>query len=128
MMRCAEINVTHVWRTTGVCGNVVIVAHNTTINLTCTASGRHTPDWFVNETAVVTNGDRYRMRTSNGDDKTATLTINGNRTCETVNVYCEVYSTTEQRFVHMHNTTLRFQGSLDSFLLLFGMGFCINAL
>ena len=101
----------------------MIVTHNTTINLTCTASGRRTPDWFVNETVVLTRGDRYRVSTSNGVGKTATLTINGNLTCETVNVYCEVYDTTEQRFVLLHNTTLRFQGWLHSFLLLFDKGF-----
>ena len=96
---------------TGVCGNVVTVTHNTTINLTChTVSGRLTPFWFVNETVVDTTGDRYRMSTRNDVGKTATLTINGNLTCETVNVHCEVYNTTERQFVHMHNTTLRFQG------------------
>ena len=89
------------------------VAHNTTINLTCTTSGRHTPDWFANGTVVVTSGDKYKVETSNGRGITATLTINGNLTCETVNVSCEVYITTEQRFVHMHNTTLRFQGWLQ---------------
>ena len=69
------------------------------------------------------------MTTSfDGVAQTATLMINGNLTCETVNVYCEVYNITEQRFVHMHNITLRFQGWLDSFILLFGMGFYINAL
>ena len=106
----------------------MIVAHNTTINLTCTASGRRTPNWFVNGTQVVTTGDRYRVSSSNGVDKTAKLTINGNLTRETVNVYCEIYNTTERRFVHMHNTALRFHGWLHSFILLFGMDFYINAL
>ena len=118
----------HVLIRTGVCGDVVIVTHNTTINLTCIASGHRTPGWLANGTEVATTGDRYSVRTSNGVDKTATLTINGNLTCETVKVYCEVYSTTEQRFVRMHNTTLIFQGWLQSFLLLFGIGSYINAL
>ena len=115
-MCCAEIKLMliDVWIRTGVCGDVVIVTHNTTINLTCTTSGRHAPDWFLNETYVATRGDGYRVSTSNGVDKTAELTINGNLTCETVNVYCEVYNTTERQFVHMHNTTLRFQGWLHS--------------
>ena len=95
--------------TTGICGFVVTIAHNTTINLTCSASGRRTPDWFANGTVVPTMGDRYRVSTSSNGDKTAALTINGNLTCETVNVYCEVI-TTERQFVHMHNTTLRFKG------------------
>ena len=94
---------------TGVCGDVVIVTHNTTINLTCTTSGSRPPDWFLNGRAVDTSGDRYRMSTRNDVDITATLTINGNLTCETLNVYCEVI-TTERQFIHMHNTTLRFQG------------------
>ena len=102
----------------------MIVTHNTTINLTCVTSDVRAPGWFANKEFVSVTGDRYRATTSNGVYKTATLTINGNLTCETVNVYCEVYSTTEQRFVHMHNTTLRFQGWLQ---LLFGMGFFINA-
>ena len=94
---------------TGVCGDVVIVTHNTTISLTCTTSGLRTPDWFLNGTEVDTTGDRYRVSTRNGVSKTITLTINGNLTCETVNVYCELI-TTERQFVHIHNTTLRFQG------------------
>ena len=101
---------------TGVCGNVVTVSHNTTINLTCTTSdGRRTPGWFVNETYVDSEGDIYTVSTSTGMDKTTTLTINGNLSSETVNVYCEVI-TTELQFVYMHNTTLRFQGWLDSII------------
>ena len=75
----------------------------------CRGSGRRTPGWYANGIEVTTLGD-----TSNGVHKTATLTINGNLTCEVVNVYCEVI-TTERRFVHMHNTTLRFNGWLHSF-------------
>ena len=86
----------HVWIRTGVCGDVVIVTHNTTTNLTCvTRSEVRPPNWFANGTWVPTNGDRYRVSTSNGVDKTAVLTINGNLTRETVKVYCEVYNTTE---------------------------------
>ena len=99
-----------IWIFAGVGGNAVIVAHNTTTNLTCSARGR-IPRWFVNGTEVDTNGHRYKISTDSAD-KTATLTINGNLTCETANIYCEVI-TTEQRFAHMHNTTLRFQGWLQ---------------
>ena len=100
----------------------MIVTHNTTINLTCRAtSDVRALAWFANETWVSSLGDRYRVSTSDGVDKTVTLTINGNLTCETVNVYCEVI-TTERQFVHMHNTTLMFQGWLHS-ILLFGMSF-----
>ena len=99
-----------VWIRAGVCGNVVTVTHNTTINLTC--SGSRTPDWFVNGTEIDTTGHRYKLST-NSADKTATLTINGNRTCETVNVHCEVYNMAEGQFFPIHNTTLRFQGWLQ---------------
>ena len=106
----------HIWIRTGICGDVVIVTHNTTINLTCRVpSDLRVPRWFTNGTEVATTGDRYSVSTSNVVDKTATLTINGNLTRETVKVYCEVL-TTERRFVHMHNTTLIFQGWLHSFL------------
>ena len=113
-MQCAERNVKSCLDTytdTGVCGDVVIVTHNTTINLTCRVpSDLRVPDWYANGTEVLTTGDRYIVSTSNGMDNTATLTINGNLTRETVNVSCEIYNTTEQSHVHMHNTTLRFQG------------------
>ena len=84
----------------------MIVTHNTTIHLTCATSGHRTPGWFVNGTEVLTTGDRYKLTTSDG---VAVLMINGNLTCETMIVYCEVV-TTERQFVHIHNTTLRFQG------------------
>ena len=102
----------HVWIRAGICGDVVIVTHNTTINLTCRVPSdlNRAPDWYANRKEVTTTGDRYRVSTSNGVDNTATLTINGNRTRETVNVSCEIYNTTERRHVRMHNTTLRFQG------------------
>ena len=114
------------WLITGVCCNVVIVACNTTINLTCVTSEVRAPDWFVNETQVRTTGDRYRMSTSDGVYKTATLTINGNLACETLNVYCEVYSTTEHRFVHMHNTTLRFKGWSQFFFCYLAWAFVLT--
>ena len=102
---------TFAWNITGIQSvDAVIVAHNTTINLTCTASGPRTPDWFVNEEEVATNGDRYRVSTSNGRDKTATLTINGNRTCDTLNIYCEIYVSVEQQFLTLYSTTLMIQG------------------
>ena len=105
----------HLFLFTGIRGDAVIVARNTTINLTCTASGHRKPDRFVNEIAVVTSlkeNGYTEFSTRNGVDQTATLTINGNLTCETLNVYCEVI-TTERQFVYMHNTTLRFQGWLQ---------------
>ena len=111
-MQCEERNVrSSFWIRTGICGDVVIITHNTTINLTCRVpSDVRVPDWYANGIQVTTTGDRYRVSTRNGADNTATLTINGNLTCETVNVSCEIYNTTERRHVHMHHTTLRFKG------------------
>lgn len=95
----------------GISGNAVNVAHNVTITFTCTTSGRRTPNWFVNGTVVLTSEDRYRLSTSNNmRDKTATLTIDGSRICDTLNIHCEVYSTTEQQFFPMQITTLTIQG------------------
>ena len=89
----------------------MIVTHNTTINLTCRVfSGVRVADWYANGTVVPATGGGYRVSTSNGVHYTAVLTINGNLTCETLNVYCEIYNTTERRHVHMHSTTLRFKG------------------
>ena len=59
----------------------MIVACNTTTNLTCAASGYRTPDWFVNGTEILTIEDRYKVTTSDG---VAVLMINGNLTCETM--------------------------------------------
>ena len=88
----------------------VTVANNATITVKCVSNGVRPPDWFVNGTVVVTDGDpRYRLRTSNGVDKTATLTINGIFR-NTLNIYCDVYNMMERQFIPMHNTTLIFQG------------------
>jgi len=89
----------------------VIVAHNVTITAICTTNGDRPPDWFVNGTVVLTTGYRYRSSTRNGiQDKTATLTIDGNQISDTLNIRCEVYSTIEQQFLRMHINTVTIQG------------------
>ena len=117
----------HFWIRTGVCSNFVVVTHNATINLTCRVTsgvrGSGPPNWYANGTWVTTTGDRYRVTTSNGVYYTSALTINGNLTFETVNIYCKFHNTTEERFVHMHNTTLRFQGWLHSFFCYLAQAF-----
>ena len=94
---------------TGYGRNVMIVAHNTTINFTCT-DGRHYPTWFVNETTVGTEGHRYRTIINGTEEVTATLAINSDIVCDTLNIHCEAYVTEERRFLPMHNTTVKVQG------------------
>ena len=88
----------------------MIVAHNVTITAICTTNGDRPPDWFVNGTVVLTSGYRYRSRTRNGVEKIATLTIDGNRFSDTLNIHCEVYNMIEQQFLPMHINTLTIQG------------------
>ena len=91
--------------------DVLIVADNTTVNLTC-VDGIYYPTWFANGTTARTNGQSgYRSSFSiNDGNVTATLTVNGNRICGTLNVYCKVYVTDTQQLVSMHNTTLIIRG------------------
>ena len=104
-------NVLLIWIHTG--GDAINLALHTTIEFKCTTNGSRTPDWFVNGSAVVTTGDSYGLRTSNGKGiLTATLTIDGNDTQAILNIYCEVYE--ENQFVHMHRTTVIFQGLFSS--------------
>ena len=92
---------------TGVGGKAVIVAHNATVELICTTSGRRTPDWYVNGSTVLTTGESYRSTSSmdGAGNLIATLTINGNRVCGTMNIHCETSG--EQQ---LHRTTLTFRG------------------
>lgn len=100
-----------IWIHTG--GDAINLALHTTIEFKCTINGGRTPDWFVNGSVAVTTGDSYRSRTSNGgEDVTTTLTIDGNDTQVTLNIYCEVYQ--EHQFVRVHSTTVLFQGLLQS--------------
>ena len=99
-----------IWIYTG--RGAIILAHHTSVELNCTTNGGRTPDWFVNGEVAVTTGDSYRSRTSNGRGITTTLTIDGNGTQVTLNIYCEVYE--ENQFLSVHSTTVTFQGLLQS--------------
>ena len=67
------------------------------------------PTWFVNGKTAETEGDCYEsIITAEGRNYTATLTINGNHTCNTFNVYCRIYR--ESQTLYLHNTTVTFQG------------------
>ena len=66
------------------------------------------PTWFVNGKIAETEGDCYEsITTAEGRNYTATLTINGNHTCNTFNVYCRIDRLESQ---YIHNTTVTFQG------------------
>ena len=100
---------------TGCSGGAIIVAHNVTVNFTCTApNGRILPTWFVNGRTVLTNGHNYRSIINTGRELTATLIIDGNHISDTLNIHCEVYMVERQEFLPMHNTTLTIQGQLQS--------------
>lgn len=114
---------------TGCSGDAIIVAHNVTVNFTCTApNGRILPTWFVNGRTVLTNGRGYRSIINTGRELTATLIINGNHISDTLNIHCEVYMAERQEFLPMHKTTLIIQGQLQSSLesYNFYMGICIS--
>ena len=82
------------------------VVHNATTNFTYTAANG-VPIWYVNGTI---NGYGYKqsINTDNGLP-TAILTVNGNHTCDTLSIHCEV-SIGRQQFLTVYNTTLKFQG------------------
>ena len=103
------IPVETIWIHTG--GDAINLALHTTIEFKCTANGDRTPDWFVNRSVAVTTGDSYRSRSYGGEDVTTMLTIDGNGTQVTLNIYCEVYE--EHQFMRVHSTTVIFQGLLQ---------------
>ena len=83
-------------------------AHNTTLELTCTASEDDpiAPAWFMNGSLVLSQ-DGYRVsRDGNTGKLIGTLTINGNQTCGTFRVHCTLYPSGQI----MHSTTLTVQG------------------
>jgi len=84
-------------------------AHNTTIELTCIDKANDPdispPHWVMNGSVALTE-DGYRS--SRDEDTRAligTLTINGNNTCGTFNMYCILHN--EQI---LHSTTLIVEG------------------
>ena len=99
----------------GTVGNTMItVAPGVTVKFnTCTGPAGLSavqPTWFVNGKIAETEGDCYEsiLIIAEGLNYTATLTINGNDTCDTFNVYCRIYR--ESQFLCIHNTTVTFQG------------------
>jgi len=80
---------------TGTFADVTLnAAHNTTVELTCIDpnSVYFPPAWIKNGSVVLTD-DGYRASRGEGTGKLiGTLTIDGNRTCGTINVYCVLNS------------------------------------
>ena len=107
------ICLTHFVLHAGVGSDAMIVAPGVSVefnNCTGPADDYFQPTWFVNRRVAATEGDCYRsrLRTAEGPNYTATLVINGNRTCDTFDVYCRIYK--ESQALYLHNTTLTVQG------------------
>ena len=70
----------------GIGCDAMTVVHNATTNFTHTAANG-IPIWYVNGTTVI-NGYGYKQSidTDNGL-LTAILTVNGNRTCDTLSIF-----------------------------------------
>ena len=82
-------------------------AHNTTVELTCTASEDDpiAPVWFMDGSFVLSE-DGYRASIDENTGKLiGTLTINGNQTCGTFRIHCRLSGGQI-----MHNTTLTVDG------------------
>ena len=97
----------------GTVGYAMIVAPGVTVTFTCTGPADQStvePTWFVNGEIAETEGDCYRsiLRRAEGLIYTATLMINGNRTCDSFIIYCRIYR--DSQFLYLHNATLTFQG------------------
>ena len=88
---------------------LVHVAPGVSVEFSCT--GPDHPTWFLNGISVISEGNCYRSaynRKSGELNATAVLTIKGNHTCNTFNVYCRILS--EPQFFYLYNTTLTIQG------------------
>jgi len=79
------------------------VAHNATVELTCIGENMegYYPVWYTNASV----DDSMPNRAGDTGELISTLTINGNRTCGTINAYCRLHGGQI-----MHNTTLSVEG------------------
>ena len=96
----------------GIGSDAVSVASGVTVKFTCTGpADSFLPTWLVNGTPVVSSGNicyRSTSRRNPGElNATVTLTINGNRTCNTFDIYCRIFKGVH---LYVHNTTLVVQG------------------
>ena len=98
----------------GIGSDVIIVAPGVSVKFTCNGpDGEFPPTWLLNGRAAKTEGNCYRsrFRRTGGLNATASLTINGNHTCNMFKARCRIYR--ESQFLYLDNTTLTFQGSLS---------------
>ena len=95
--------------------DIMIVAPRVTVEFKCTGPGGESgrPTWFLNGGLAETDGGCYRstFTRAEGLNYTSTLIINGNRTCNTFNIYCIIY---KEARLYLHNTTLVVQGQWQS--------------
>ena len=94
--------------------DTMIVAPGVSVKFnTCTGpADDFQPTWFVNGRVAETEVACYRstLRTAEGLNYTATLTIDGNHACGDFNIYCRIYRESEP--LYLHNTTVMVQGEL----------------
>ena len=114
---CIKKLLTH----TGIGGDAMIVAHDVTLQLTCTGE-TFQPTWFVNGTVVVTAGHCYTPITPfvDGNELIYTLQIDGNRTCGAMNIFCKAFR--RGQLLIIHNISLTFQGKLHCLANLSNVG------
>ena len=87
-----------------------------TVQFTCTGPGL--PTWYVNGRITESKGNCYRLtiRRAAGMNVATILTINGNQTCDTFNVYCGIV-VSESQLLYARNVSqfsLVFQGLLQT--------------
>ena len=83
-----------------------------TVQFTCTGPGL--PTWYVNGRVAVSNENcsTLTIRRAAGMNATAILTISGNQTCDTFNIYCGIV-VSESQLLYPRNISLMFQGLLQ---------------
>ena len=100
---------------TGIGAGDIVLTPGVTVRFTCTGPGRGLPTWYVNG-KFAAEGEANQCYTLNfsGAKKltTAKLTINGNLTCDTFDIYCTI-QVSELEFRNLHNISLGFQGLLQ---------------
>ena len=96
----------------GVGGDTMVVAPGVSVKFnTCTGPAHDfQPTWFVNGRVAETEVACYRstLRTADGPNYTATLTIDGNQSCGDFNIKCRIFK--ESQALYLHDTTVMVQG------------------
>ena len=105
---------------TGIGAENIILPPGLTVRFTCTGPPELSlPTWYINGDFAVEGEESqcYRLNfPEDGNVTTATLTINGNLTCDTFDIYCAV-EVSKSEFRNQHNISLEFQGLLQHHLI-----------